>query len=147
MSSKESVEIKVAKHGQILSDHERRIRIQEEKVDNLRDISATLKELTKQNERNEKRFEQVTVVLDGINTNLLSLNHDVKHLKDRQEAMDNKVGKLEKEKIKELEDIKRQREEERREARKERRDFILKVISGVAVTVLGAVLLLWLGLN
>ena len=124
-------------------DHERRIRIQEEKNDYLHEISTSIKlqvEHSKmQDEKIDKlgnQFKQITVVLDGINTNLLSLNHDVKQVKDRQEVVDDKIGKIEEERIREL-----------RQANKERRDFVLKIVSGVLVSVLGAVLLLWLGLS
>lgn len=147
MSCNSDIETRVAKHSQKLKDHERRLQIQEEKVDNLREISAILKELSKQNERNEKRFEQITVVLDGINTSLLSLNHDVKHLKERQEVMDNRVNQIEKERIKELENLKREREKEQKEARKEKRNFVIGVISGVIVAVLSTATLVWLGLK
>lgn len=145
MSYNSDIETRVAKHSQKLKDHERRLQIQEEKVDNLREISAILKELSKQNERNEKRFEQITVVLDGINTSLLSLNHDVKHLKEKQETMDNRVDQIEKERIKELENLKREREKEQKEARKEKRNFVIGVISGVIVAVLSTATLVWLG--
>lgn len=147
MSYNSDIETRVAKHSQKLKDHERRLQIQEEKVDNLREISAILKELSKQNERNEKRFEQITVVLDGINTSLLSLNHDVKHLKEKQEVMDNRVDQIEKERIKELENLKREREKEQKEARKEKRNFVIGVISGVIVAVLSTATLVWLGLK
>lgn len=147
MSYNSDIETRVAKHSQKLKDHERRLQIQEEKVDNLREISAILKELSKQNERNEKRFEQITVVLDGINTSLLSLNHDVKYLKEKQETMDNRVDQIEKERIKELENLKREREKEQKEARKEKRNFVIGVISGVIVAVLSTATLVWLGLK
>lgn len=131
-----NVEVKVAKHDQQLKDHERRILIVEDKVDNLHDISASLKELIRQNERSEKRFEQITTVLDGMHTNLLSLNHDVKYLKEKQEIMDNKVSELEGEKINKLVD-----------AKNRKTNLIYTVIGGVLVGVIVPFLLWWFGMN
>lgn len=124
-------------------DHERRIRIQEEKNEQLNEI-ATYTRLQYEHNKNQDikidkigaQFEQVTTVLDGINTSLLSLNHDVKYVKDRQNNADDRLEDLEKERIKELELFK-----------KDRRESALKIITGVIVTVLGAAVLTYLNLK
>lgn len=137
-----------------LEDHERRLRLQEEKNDYLNEISTSIKLQVEHSKMQDEKinklgeqFVQITKVLDGINTNLLSLNHDVKEVKNRQEKIDNKVERLEEERIEQLKKIEKEREDELKQAQKERRDFVLKIVSGVLITVLGTVLLLWFGLK
>lgn len=137
-----------------LEDHERRLRLQEEKNDYLNEISTSIKLQVEHSKMQDEKinklgeqFVQITKVLDGINTNLLSLNHDVKEVKNRQEKIDNKVERLEEERIEQLKKIEKEREDELKQAQKERRDFVLKIVSGVLITVLGTALLLWFGLK
>lgn len=125
------------------SEHERRLRIQEEKNEQLNKISTYLELQYKHNTTQDKKidkmakqFEQVTSVLDGINTNLLNLNHDVKHVKDKQVYMDSRVESLEEERLAELKMFK-----------KERRNSVIKIVTGVSIAVITALILFWLGLK
>lgn len=154
------------------SDYERRLKFQEEKNEQLNEISTYVRlqyehnkrqdekieelfeKISKTNEdgidRMEKinvkyynKFEQLTKVLDGINTSLLGMNHDIKYVKDRQDATDGKIEGLEEMKIKEEEELLKGLQD----ARKERRNMFVKIVVGVVTTVMGALILLWLGLN
>lgn len=153
-------------------DYERRIKFQEEKNEQLNEISTyvrlqyehnkrqdekieelfaridesnknTVKRLENSNAEFHDKFAQLTNVLDGINTSLHSMNHDIKHVKDRQDNTDKKIVSLE--------DMKAQEEEELlkglQQARKERSSMFRKIVSGVAISVIGALIMLWLGLN
>ena len=123
-----------------MDDHARRIRIQEEKNERLSELSAYVKLQYEHNKKTDKRFEQMTKVLDGINTNLLSLNHDVKSMKEKQEDMENKVGGLEREQSEALKSFKKNTLDNRTK-------IIIGVVTGVTTSIIGAFLLLWLRLK
>lgn len=123
----------------IVNNQERRVELLEEKNEQLNEIATYLKLQYKHNksqdekiEKMSEQFEQNIVVLDGINTSLMSMGHDIKQVKDQQENMDGRVEELEEERIRELQRFK-----------EERRQFIFKIVTGVAI----AAILLWLGLS
>lgn len=129
------------------SDYERRLRLQEKKNEQLNEIATYMRLQYEHNktqdqklDRLDKNFEMTTKVLDGINTNLLSLNHDIKSIKDKQEITEAKVESLEEERVAELKKFKK-------ESEGFRATIVTGIITGTAVTVLGAVLLIWFGLG
>lgn len=155
-----------------MKEHERRLMFQEDKNEQLNDISTyvrlqyehnkrqdekieelfdklgkinqtTLEKLEESNAQTYEKFEQLTKVLDGINTSMLGMSHDIRLVKDRQDVTDGKIESLEDLRAEEEENIIKGLQE----AENERRKMFRKVVLSIAIPIITAAALLWLGLS
>lgn len=122
-----------------LGDHERRIRVQENKNDNLQEIATYVRLQVKHNEKQDKQLERITEVMNGIHINLAGLNKDVKEVKDdvgsvkgEVKHVSGRVDEIEEKRVKGLEGFK---------------GSTVKFYLGIASAVLIAVILTWLNLK
>lgn len=122
-----------------VEDHERRIRIQENKNDNLSEIAAYVRLQVKHNEKQDKQLERITEVMNGIHINLAGLNKDVKEVKDDVGSVKGEVKHV----IGRVDEI----EEKRVEGLEGFKGSTVKFYVGIASAVLVAIILTWLNLK
>ena len=130
----EEIDFQVVKNTNTLDDHERRIGIQEIKNDNLSEMVAYLKLLSKQSEKQDAQFEKTTEVMQQMNTNLAGLNKEMKEMKEDVNSVVERVDGLEQDKVSRLERVHDRGIE-----------FNLKIVGAITSGLIVAGLIFWFG--
>jgi len=130
----EEINFQVVKNTNTLDDHERRIGIQETKNENLSEMVAYLKLLSKQSEKQDTQFEKSTEVMQQMNTNLAGLNREMKEMKEDMNGVIERVDGLEQDKVSRLERVHDRGIE-----------FNLKIAGTVIAGLIVAAIVFWFG--
>ena len=130
----EEINFQVVKNTNTLDDHERRIGIQETKNENLSEMVAYLKLLSKQSEKQDIQFEKTTEVMQQMNTNLAGLNREMKEMKEDMNSVVERVDGLEQDKVSRLERVHDRGIE-----------FNLKIVGTVIAGLIVAAIVFWFG--
>lgn len=132
----EDLKSRVAKHGVEIEELKRRISLSEENDKTMETLAITNERLSLMVDMNTRQMDKIAETLGNVNENLVSLNHDVRDMRDDMVNIDKRVGTMEKERVKKLE-IRQERNSNR----------TWTIISGVIVGVLTAAALLYFGLK
>lgn len=120
-------------------EHKRRIRLLENKNDNLQEIATYVRLQVRHNEKQDKQLEKITEVMSGINVNLAGLNKDVKDVKSDVGNVKGEVKQV----VGRVDEI----EDKRIEGLEKYKDNTSKFYLGVMSAIMIAIILTWLNLR
>lgn len=128
----ENLDSRVAKHDVEIRELKRRMSALESSNEALNEIAINSQRLTTLIDLTQIQLEKNTTVMQEMHTNLIGLNHEMKEIRDDMDSVDSRVSAFEDSRYASL----KERETERR-----------KNYAKIAVAVITALSLAYLGLN